>query len=291
MRRCCGTTAAWVLLGIPQLVCAVSVSPEEQSDARRWVAAKFMAAQETEPRGTGLTVLANYAPVQLNGRNGKPLQVGDDQYTRGLYCHAVSRVLVRLPGPGKTLSAIVGVDSNDQTIPGRGSIVFSVTVGDANAFQSGLMREGMPGVPVQVDLDGATEFLLEVDAGGDGIGCDQADWADAKVVLEDDRVVWLGDLPISVALRPYDTSPFFSFVYDGKPAAELLATWELKRSSRQIDPHRTEYTLTYADPESGLVVRCVGVAWKEYPTVEWTVYFTNEGATDMAHRKKSATLI
>ena len=35
-----------------------------------------------------------------------------------------------------------------------------------------------------------------------------------------------------------DGEPFFSFAYDGKPSAELLKTWDLKRVSRQLDGKR-----------------------------------------------------
>jgi alpha-galactosidase len=74
--------------------------------------------------------------------------------------------------------------------------------------------------------------------------------------------------------------PFFSFTYDGKPSSDLLSKWELKRSQRKLDEHRTETTLAYSDPKTGLIVRCVGVAYSDFPTVEWTVYFKNAGDTD-----------
>lgn len=73
---------------------------------------------------------------------------------------------------------------------------------------------------------------------------------------------------------------FFSFVYDGKPSAESLKTWELKRSSQELDDRRTQHTLTYVDPKTKLEVRCVGVEYRDYPTVEWTVYFKNGGEED-----------
>ena len=47
--------------------------------------------------------------------------------------------------------------------------------------------------------------------------------------------------------------PFFSFTYDGKPSAELLKTWKLDRATRKLDDKRTEHTLTYTDPKTGLV--------------------------------------
>jgi alpha-galactosidase len=73
---------------------------------------------------------------------------------------------------------------------------------------------------------------------------------------------------------------FFSFIYDGKPSAELLKTWELKRSSQKLDDHRTRHTLTYTDPKTKLELRCVGVEYNDYPTVEWTLYFKNAGNKD-----------
>ena len=204
------------------------------------------------------------------------------EYTRGLYCHAVSKVVVRLPGAGKTFSAVCGIDSNENTRPGRGSVVFSVTVGGKNAFRSELLREGMPGVPVEVELAGAKEFVLEVGDGGDGIACDQSDWADARVVLADGSTVWLGDLPISGIYgdyaTTYGTEPFFSFTYDGKPSSVLLKSWSLKRESQRLDARRTRHTLSYTDPKTLLVVQCVGIEYRDFPTVEWTLYFQNPGS-------------
>jgi alpha-galactosidase len=72
----------------------------------------------------------------------------------------------------------------------------------------------------------------------------------------------------------------FSFNYDGKPSAELLGQWDLKRDHRKLDSHRTEHVLTYTDPKTGLVVRCVGVEYLDFPTVEWTLYFKNTGPKD-----------
>jgi alpha-galactosidase len=83
------------------------------------------------------------------------------------------------------------------------------------------------------------------------------------------------------AVRPPKTAePFFSFNYDGKPSVEFLKSWELQRATRKLDEDRTEYTLTYTDPATGLVVRCVGVEYLDYPCVEWTLYFKNGGSKD-----------
>ncbi|MBN2292741.1 MAG: NPCBM/NEW2 domain-containing protein [Pirellulales bacterium] len=273
--------AITLLLFKPASANAAPPTPDEMAEARRWAAAKFEGVENNSEVNAGLQVLANLNAVQLNLRINKPLQIVDKQYTRGLYCHAFSKVVVRLPGPARTFKAVVGVDSNDQTRPGRGSVVFSVDVGGKNLFKSDVMREGMPGKAVSVDLGGARQFVLEVNDAGDGIPCDQADWADAKVTLADGSDVWLGDLPLcDNRKRDYSAEPFFSFNYDGKPSSQFLSSWQLKREVRQLDTHRTQHTLTYSDPKTGLVVRCVGIAWKDYPTVEWTLYLKNTGHAD-----------
>ncbi|MBP7935458.1 MAG: NPCBM/NEW2 domain-containing protein [Phycisphaerae bacterium] len=259
----------------------VFVTPGEMAEAKRWVSAKFEGMVQTEEPKAGLRVLANNDPVQLNARAGRPMKLADKTYSRGLYCHAVSKVVVRLPGPGKTFTAIVGVDSNEQTTGGRGSVAFSVSVAGDEAYRSPVLREGMPGVAVRVDLKGTSEFVLEVLDGGDGIACDQADWADARVVLADGQSLWLGELPILDGSRPpYTTEPPFSFVYDARPSSEFLAGWEVKREKKRLDERRIEHALTWTDPKTALVVKCIGVEYGDFPTIEWTITFKNTGNAD-----------
>ena len=260
---------------------ATSVRPEELTEARAWVTAKFKNLQPPSATEPALVVLANHDPVQKNARAGRPMRIADQRYTRGLYCHAFSKILVRLPSPGANFSAIVGVDSNEQTSGGRGSVNFSVSVGGAEKFRSGVIREGMTGKPVSVELAGATEFVLSIDPTPDGISCDQADWAEAKVTLADGRELWLADLPLRAGERgPYSTDLPFRFTYDAKSSADLLKSWKLERTSRQLDEQRTERTSTWSDPQTGMQVRCVSVEYADFPNVEWTLYFKNTSASD-----------
>ncbi len=254
---------------------------DELALRRQWVTARFESDAKPSTPQSGLLVLANHDPVLRNTRGeGRPLTLGKATYKRGLYCHANSHVVVRLGGPGKTFSAIVGVDTNDQTSGGRGSIVFTVRTGDKKLFESPVMREGIPGAPVKLDLNGASELILLVGDSGDGISCDQADWADAKVTLADGREVWLGDLPFVEPDAQADAGPPFSFVYDGQPSALLLPQWKVERRSKPLDERRTSRTVTYSDPKTALVVRCEAVEYRDFPTVEWTVHFKNAGAAD-----------
>ncbi len=258
---------------------AVAPTEFELDEAARWAAAKFKAVAHAARPAPGLYVLANNDPVQLNARAGKALRIAGDPYRRGLYCHASSRLVVRLPGRGAEFNAVAGVDSNEQTSGGRGSVHFSVVVDGQQRFKSALLREGMAGVPVRVALGGVAEFALVVDDGGDGISCDQADWAEARVTLEDGRQFWLADLPLveGGVGKPLSADPPFAFTYDGKRSADLLPAWTAVRSSRDLDERRIEHTVLYSDKGTGLEVRCVAIEYRDFPTVEWTVHFKHQG--------------
>ena len=240
--------------------------------------------QPTEP---GLDVYANNDPVIQNTRGGQPLKIGGRTFSRGLYCHAVSKIVVRLPGPGKRFSSVVGLDHNADTARGKGSVVFSVTVGDKTLFRSDVLRYGTPACEVAVDLNGAQTFTLDIGDAGDGIGWDQSDWADAQVQLSDGRDVWLGDMPLrdhrqeSVSIPlPRTSDLLFSFEYGGQASDALLAAWPKKTATHKLDAVRTQHTVTWADEKTGLEVRCVAVEYSDYPAVEWTVYFKNTGTTN-----------
>lgn len=75
-------------------------------------------------------------------------------------------------------------------------------------------------------------------------------------------------------------APVFSFIVGGRNSAEVLKAWEFDRKSERIDDARTRYTLTWRDPQTGLSVRMVSVTYRDFPTVEWTVYLRNEGKTN-----------
>ena len=72
----------------------------------------------------------------------------------------------------------------------------------------------------------------------------------------------------------------FSFTYDGKPSAELLRGWQEQHTQRDVDASRQEAVASFTDPKTGLEVRCVAVTYRDFPTVEWTVYFKNTGTAD-----------
>jgi len=248
------------------------------AEVKPWVEAKFGGISETPAFPVdAIEVVANHGPVQPNARSGEPLRIGAETFSRGLYCHAPSKLVVRLSRAAARFDAVTGIDSRAN----GGSVVFSIHAAGAELWNSGLVRFGDAALPVSVGLNGVTEFVLEVSDAGDGISCDQSNWADARVTLDDGSVVWLGGLPILGGGRePYAAGPFFSFTYGGRPSSEFLAGWKVERAAQRLDDARTQHELAYTDADSGLVVRCVGVAYNDFPTVEWTLYFKNTGTAD-----------
>ncbi len=253
-----------------------------------WVKENFQHVQKTcslKPAGTaaapaGLLVRANNDPVQKNFRDGQPLTIGETEYKRGLYCHAYSNILVRLPARGREFTALAGLDKR----AGGGAVVFAVKVAETEVLNSGVFKKEMPALPVRVNLQDAKEFTLEIGDGGDGIGGDQVTWADAKVVLADGTELWLDELNfIEDVTAPQERAaaqPPFSFRYGDKSSDELLASWEFSETKNKIDDRRTRCIQTYTDPQTGLVVRCERIEYQDFPTVEWTLHFKNTGKED-----------
>ena len=278
--RFAGVVLAALVLTSPRLE-GVPVTSDELTTRRDWVAARFEGRQPPPRTDPALVVFANHGPVIKNARAGQPLRIGSQDFTRGLLCHAPSRILVRLPAAGSKFTALVGIDSNEMTRGGHGSVICLVHVGGVERFRSEVVREGQAAKPVNVDLGGATEFIIQGDETPDGIGWDHADWAEAKVVLRDGREIWLADLPVRDAdTERYSTEPAFSFRSAGQASAGFLGQWKVRRSTRSLDAQRTERTLVWSDPATGLQVRCVAVEYADYPTVEWTLYFKNTGTND-----------
>jgi alpha-galactosidase len=85
---------------------------------------------------------------------------------------------------------------------------------------------------------------------------------------------------IDANLGPTAASHPFSFTYNGRPSAEALKSWATERSAIKLDANRTRHTITFSDPATGLILRCEAVECHDFPTVEWTLYFRNNGKTD-----------
>ena len=111
------------------------------------------------------------------GKDGTPLQIGEKTYTKGLGHHANGAIEVPLEGQYASFDAEVGL----QPCGAGGSVIFRVVVDGAVRFDSGILWATNAPKPVHVDLAGAQELRLEANDAGDGIACDMANWANARL--------------------------------------------------------------------------------------------------------------
>lgn len=107
------------------------------------------------------------------------LQVGEKVYSKGLGHHANGEILVVLDGSFSSFDGEVGIQKQTSD---QGTVVFRITVDGKEAFTSGVVRQRDGALPVHVNLAGAQELVLEARDAGDGITCDMAVWANARLV-------------------------------------------------------------------------------------------------------------
>jgi len=193
------------------------------------------------------------------GQKANPLRIGDKTYEKGLGHHANGEIVVALDGQFLAFEAEVGVQKQAQNI---GSVVFQVFVDDEKRFDSGVMRESDPARPIRIPVAGAQDLRLVVTDAGDGITCDCANWANARLVR--DPAATSGPAAVRKTL---DAAPF------GRVVTWDPARTEGSRASR-IEEFRTEDLFTESDvlptPEGTYVVPtaldgrgCIGLQWME----------------------------
>ncbi|MBX3179999.1 MAG: NPCBM/NEW2 domain-containing protein [Candidatus Hydrogenedentes bacterium] len=124
------------------------------------------------------------AAAPAGGRPGSPLQLGETTFAHGIGHHAPGELVFTLPPDAYTaFAAEVGVHWQGG---GKGSVIFQVFVDGALRFDSGIMTDSDPAQSVNVSLAGARELRLVSGDAGDGIACDMANWANARLLRDPD---------------------------------------------------------------------------------------------------------
>ena len=256
----------------------------ETGRAHRWAATAFgpprvvKQAHRPAPETCRLTVLHKSHTV-LAGRTvwNKPLKLGDRVYQHGVFMDAPAAVRVSLAQPAVEFTATVGIDNNQSTqgSPDSGSARFHVVVGGKRVFSTPVLKVRSEPARVKVPLDGAQEFVLEVDDGGNGRSHDQCTWADAAVKLDDGSVCRLDECSLSGWRGNPSTAPF-SFTFGGKPSCELLPSWE-HSAKTETAGGALRRVVSYQDPKTGLLIECHLTTYSDAPGVDWVFYLSNTG--------------
>ena len=197
--------------------------------------------------------VAAHAP----GQQALNLRTKDEEYAKGLGHHAPGEIVVDLEGLYESFEAEVGVQWQGGNV---GSVVFQVFVDGEERFDSGVMREHDPARPVRILVAGAEELRLVVTDAGDGITCDCANWAEARLTR-------------SASPTRRDSRPRL----DMAPFARVV-TWDPDRMdgcrSNRVQEFRAEdlFTETEVTPSADGVYTvptvpdgrgCIGLQWLE----------------------------
>ena len=206
---------------------------------------------------------------------GGTLRLGNKVYTHGIGTNSHCVLRVTLSKPAARFMADIGMDRNvDNT---RASSAFHVSVGGKDLYKSKVFRSNGEMESVDIPLNGAKEFDLTLDVGGDDRSFDQGIWADPRVVMQDGSILWVDEI---AGRAQVNTDLPFSFVYGGKMSSDFIRSWKSDVKQVKVGTDKLIRTLTFTDPDTGLEVKAVANIYLDTPGVDWIVYFTNTGLKD-----------
>jgi alpha-galactosidase len=211
---------------------------------------------------------------------GTPLRIGEATFRSGLGTHSTSHIRVESDVPIERFSAFAGVDANERTRDGQGSVVFSVEVEGKEVWRSKVLRGGGAAERVDLDVRGAKAIDLKVGDAGDGPACDHADWAEARIAVAGGRSLALDALPLAEKFRAARHP--FSFRCGGRPSDDVLAGWKRERKEEDVPGVGRRVVTTWADPSGGLAVEWEALRFADFDAVDWVFRLENRGRADTA---------
>ena len=146
--------------------------------------------------------------------DGNPISLNGVIYAKGIGAHATSDITIDLNSAYERFTSVVGVD--DENAP-NGSVVFTVYGDGQLLFQSGLHTNSTAAESINVPVNGIDTLRLSITDGGNGIGSDHGDWADAKLLLP-------GSTPLDERPTLTITSPGGSIIVPEGNSITLAAT-------------------------------------------------------------------
>ncbi|MHB1456923.1 MAG: NPCBM/NEW2 domain-containing protein [Armatimonadota bacterium] len=244
----------------------------------QWAEASFNTIQSAINSENKFLIIHEDSPGDTkNGRGatGSPLRLGEKTYKHGIGTNSHSVFKVTLSKPAARFKADIGMDRNvDGSIA---SSAFHVNVAGKDIFVSKVFHSNGEVQSIDVPLNGAREFDLILDNGGDDRSFDQGIWADPRVVMQDGSTIWVDEIAGQAQVK---TNLPFSFMYGGIPSAEFIRSWKSDVKQVKVGTDRLIRTLIFTDPDTGLEVKAVTNIYLDTPGVDWTVYFTNTGLKD-----------
>jgi hypothetical protein len=109
---------------------------------------------------------------------GKPLQIGDRTFEKGIGTHAKCVLAFELNRGFDQFAAVAGIDSATE---GKGDCVMSV-IADGTTLWTQRVKGNGPAHDVKLNVKGVRELVLAVEPGEDLDLADHANWADARLI-------------------------------------------------------------------------------------------------------------
>jgi len=141
---------------------AVMASAEEVQEMLDWASAAFTGARSPGRMPAVRVELLRQDHSAL--RFGEscmetPLQIGKQEFKRGLGTHANSEIALHLPAGAREFRAFAGIDNNFDTQGQLGSAQFSVEIDGKEVFRTPTLKGGQAPVPVTVPLPPSTRAI------------------------------------------------------------------------------------------------------------------------------------
>ncbi len=173
LRSIMGTAAETQVVSLPLPPPPQPVPGMEPDEPGEWV---WLSDLAWESASAGWTPNGDGLPRRDTDIEDRPLRLGMVACPKGLGTHAHSEIVYRLDGAYRLFRASIAAAE------ATGTVVFQVYADGDLAYQSPVMR-GLRGAQhVRVPVDGVEVLRLVVADAGDGITCDEANWAGARAL-------------------------------------------------------------------------------------------------------------
>ncbi len=167
---------------------------------------------------------------ELAPDDGAILTINQVAYQKGLGVHAYSSIEYQLDKHYQTFLTDVGVD--DET-NGNGSVVFEIWVDGVKKHESTEVVKGNKYAQrVEIDVEGADKMKLVVTDGGNGVGSDHGNWANARLTPAPPITALREDMYTSIVVYPNPGQGYMKIL--GIPENEFVELNIVDLSSRLV---------------------------------------------------------
>ncbi len=250
---------------IATVVCLLSVTAPEAPSPTQLILDRVV--YHTQAWGEMGINTCTHAP----DKTPSPMRIHDKNYEQGIGMHANSETYIELDGQFLAFEAEIGVQWQG---PNVGSVIFQVFVDGKQQFDSEVMKEKDTPKPIHIDIKGAAALRLVTKDAGDGITCDCANWALARLIPDPDALkpvensgMDIGPFAYVRSWDPNRTTGTAAKRTEEFPAADVFPGTDLfPEDTKDLAPDtqsKRAGEAIYTVPVSANGLACIGLEWME----------------------------